>query len=193
MTSGVYIIRNLRNGKVYIGSSANVPRRLVLHKNALSCGVHYNPHLQRAWNHYGADAFSFALLEACPLRSLVKREQFHMDSFDSMNGDKGYNQRGSERPDEITDEVRGKMSAAKLGKKPTAEHLARMKAACRTPEYRARIGAANLGRNLGRKFTPKQLARHRAIRRSPEWREKQSQALKRYWTQRREAEAKAAK
>ena len=134
MTSGIYIIRNKKSGKVYIGSSVAVPRRLRLHRQALSRGGHGNPHLQRAWNHYGAEAFSFELVEECRPRSLVKREQYHIDHYDSMNGDEGYNQKGSERPDEITDEVRAKLSAANLGKKLTAERLAKMKATHRTPE-----------------------------------------------------------
>lgn len=47
---GVYMIRNTRNGKMYVGSSLNTRRRMIDHKTLLNKKKHYNPHLQSAYN-----------------------------------------------------------------------------------------------------------------------------------------------
>lgn len=46
--AGIYQIRNIVNGKVYIGSAVNIERRWGMHKNRLKAGQHRNIHLQRA-------------------------------------------------------------------------------------------------------------------------------------------------
>jgi group I intron endonuclease len=58
---GVYQILNLVNGKRYIGSSADVKCRVIIHVARLRGGYHPNRHLQSAWNKYGESSF---LLEA---------------------------------------------------------------------------------------------------------------------------------
>ena len=50
---GVYQIKNLINGKLYIGSSIDVDKRLKSHFSALDKGCHNNAYLQNAWNKYG--------------------------------------------------------------------------------------------------------------------------------------------
>ena len=59
---GVYCIKNIDNGKSYIGSSVRLNRRLVEHKSRLRHGHHGNQHLQRAWDKYGEDAFATEIL-----------------------------------------------------------------------------------------------------------------------------------
>ena len=65
MTSGIYEIVNVVNGHRYIGQSSNIPRRWNNHLSCLSRGKSKNPHLQRSWNKYGRDAFSFSVLGEC--------------------------------------------------------------------------------------------------------------------------------
>lgn len=60
---GIYYIKNLVNGKKYIGSSKNLTKRLRDHKSALRVGRHHNIHLQRAWNKYGEENFKFVSKE----------------------------------------------------------------------------------------------------------------------------------
>lgn len=60
---GVYQIKNLRNGKLFIGSSANIPGKLNGHRFSLQYKSHINKALQNDWNLYGADAFAFDTLE----------------------------------------------------------------------------------------------------------------------------------
>ena len=61
--SGVYAWINLVNGKVYVGSSRNIPKRRAEHLRFLRNGNHHSPHLQAAWDSYGRDAFAFEVLE----------------------------------------------------------------------------------------------------------------------------------
>jgi predicted GIY-YIG superfamily endonuclease len=46
--AGVYAIRHVGSGKVYIGSAQNLWRRGRDHVRMLRGGYHPNPHLQRA-------------------------------------------------------------------------------------------------------------------------------------------------
>jgi group I intron endonuclease len=61
---GVYRIRNIVNGKVYIGSTTDsFSQRFSNHISQLNLGKHGNPHLLRSWKKYGADTFVFEILE----------------------------------------------------------------------------------------------------------------------------------
>ena len=53
--SGIYKIENLIDGKVYIGQSINILRRLADHKSSLKYNRHHNGYLQRAYNKYGKE------------------------------------------------------------------------------------------------------------------------------------------
>lgn len=79
--SGVYQILNLVNNKKYIGSSQNLSRRLADHKRLLKRSIHCNKHLQSSFNKYGADNFSFEVVEYCSIEQLICKEQFWADSF----------------------------------------------------------------------------------------------------------------
>jgi len=72
--SGIYQIRNTVNGKVYVGSGVVIADRWSDHRHYLKINKHHNPHLQRAWNKYGPDAFEFSVLELCSISALTERE-----------------------------------------------------------------------------------------------------------------------
>lgn len=90
--SGVYSITNLKNGKLYIGSSNNIYRRWRDHKNLLKKDKHHSNHLQRAWNKYGEENFIFKILEECNEDILLKREQYYIDLYVSYDNEFGYNE-----------------------------------------------------------------------------------------------------
>lgn len=73
--SGIYIIVNIKNGKVYIGQTLNIKKRWGDHKSSLNRNKHKNPHLQAAWNKYGEKAFKFQVLEYCSTERLDEREK----------------------------------------------------------------------------------------------------------------------
>jgi len=60
---GIYQIRNLNNGKRYIGSTLrNFKGRWKVHKSLLNNNKHSNKHLQLSWNKYGEKSFVFEIL-----------------------------------------------------------------------------------------------------------------------------------
>lgn len=89
MKSGIYEIINVLDGKVYIGSSINVDKRIGAHKNDLLKNKHGNIHLQRAYNKDGADSFEMFPIEHCAPKELIEKEQFWMDALDAAKS--GYN------------------------------------------------------------------------------------------------------
>lgn len=87
---GVYKITNIANGKFYIGSSWNGKGRWVNHRSRLRHQSHSNPFLQKAWNKYGEENFTFEIIECCERDALLKREQHHLDTKRPFRGT-GYN------------------------------------------------------------------------------------------------------
>ena len=61
--SGVYQIRCIPTGKIYVGSAVNLSKRQRDHVNSLRQGDHENVYLQRAWDKYGEENFEFTVLE----------------------------------------------------------------------------------------------------------------------------------
>lgn len=49
-TSGVYILENKKNSKVYIGCTRNVRARIASHRSLLLSGRHYSKELQQAFD-----------------------------------------------------------------------------------------------------------------------------------------------
>jgi group I intron endonuclease len=83
MDSGVYIIRNIINNHVYIGSASNISSRWQHHKWTANHNRHRNPHFQRAWNKYGEQSFIFNILELIvgSRMKIFSREQYWIDEY----------------------------------------------------------------------------------------------------------------
>lgn len=62
-TNVIYKIRNLINGKFYVGSAQDTRSRFRQHRRLLRKGTHHCKHLQNAWNKYGEDLFKFEVVE----------------------------------------------------------------------------------------------------------------------------------
>lgn len=81
--SGIYKIINKVNGKYYVGSSEDIhgtPHgRWYQHKNHLRNNLHYNKHLQGAWNKYEACNFDFIVVDVVATSNLLEREQYYLD------------------------------------------------------------------------------------------------------------------
>jgi group I intron endonuclease len=89
--TGVYQIRNLLNGKIYIGSAKNLIRREHEHWSSLKKQCHRNSHLQNAYNFYGEENFVFEVLANTNVDNLVKVEDMLIKLFKANNRDYGYN------------------------------------------------------------------------------------------------------
>lgn len=78
-TSGIYMIKNRIDGKFYIGSSVNLKKRFMRHRNSLNGNNHENTRLNRAWNKHNHE-FDFCILEYSNSKEeLRKREQVLLD------------------------------------------------------------------------------------------------------------------
>lgn len=91
--SGIYQIRNLVTGKVYVGSSKNIRLRWYVHAHELKKNKHHSVLLQRAYNKYGKDAFVYEILTHCPpVKDILEFfEQHHLDATRCWNPAHGYN------------------------------------------------------------------------------------------------------
>ena len=111
---GVYVIRNTKNNKRYIGSSmVCVEARMAGHRKLLGDGKHRNRHLQAAWNKYGEDNFVFVALVRCPPDKCLSVEQSFMDKFKSAKEKFGYNispTAGNTKGVVVTEETKKKLS-----------------------------------------------------------------------------------
>lgn len=86
---GIYKITNTINGKVYIGSSINIQKRLQDHKTNLRKNKHINLYLQAEYNEYTEDSFSFESLHEC--ENILFWEGRFIDAYISYNPKYGYN------------------------------------------------------------------------------------------------------
>lgn len=79
MDSGIYLIKNKINNKIYVGSALNIKRRFSEHKRRLIKNYHHNKKLLRAWKKYGENNFEFSILEKTDTKSLIEREQYYLN------------------------------------------------------------------------------------------------------------------
>lgn len=77
--AGIYQIRALHSGEIYVGSSANLEQRKHDHFRFLRYGTHKNPKLQNSYNKHGADNFVFEVLLICDPENCISYEQEHFD------------------------------------------------------------------------------------------------------------------
>lgn len=167
LKSGIYQIRHIESGKVYIGSATTISTRWNAHRSYLSKDKHHSKPLQRAWNKYGADAFVFEIVELVPVEDMVRVEQEYLDRLKPFAPD-GYNVGLSTdapmRGRKHTPEVCERMSQARIGSKRSPETRAKMKDAWTDPKRRAK-GIAAL---TGRKHSPETKAKMSASQMTPE-------------------------
>ena len=115
---GIYSILNKVNGKIYVGQSTNIKKRLNHHRNALKRNAHHNQHLQSSWNKYGEKAFEFNVLEYCSNKNLNNNEIWWIRYFNSTDDNNGYNlESGGNSSYELANETKKKMSDFRKGMK----------------------------------------------------------------------------
>ncbi|HWR08512.1 GIY-YIG nuclease family protein [Sporomusa sp.] len=69
---GVYQIKNTITGKLFVGSSMDLPGKFNSNRFQLNVNSHRNKALQEDWNLYGSDAFTFEVLESINPEKIVK-------------------------------------------------------------------------------------------------------------------------
>jgi hemerythrin-like domain-containing protein len=96
--AGVFQIKNIKNQKVFVDSTRNMST-LNGQKFMLEHRSHINKTLQTEWNEFGAEAFTFEVLETLEkdpdeyydLRDTLKKLKRKWISRVQPFGDKGYN------------------------------------------------------------------------------------------------------
>lgn len=63
IVTAIYKIRNIVNGKFYVGGTVDARVRFQSHRRLLRRGAHHCQPLQYAWNKYGEEAFKFEVVE----------------------------------------------------------------------------------------------------------------------------------
>ena len=116
MTAGVYMITNVKDGRVYIGESANIERRWQKHLRALAEGRHHNRHLQAAFEKGSVEDFHFSVLVDSVLdhAERLAMECQWADKKHAWIGERGYN------IDIRTPEMRDWMAARECAKRRAA-------------------------------------------------------------------------
>lgn len=98
--AGVFQIKNTANGKVLLGSSLNLEGPLNGHKFMLTIGSHRNKALQKDWDEFGPDKFTFEILETVKVKDdpnfnlgdeLTLLEMIWLEKLQPF-GDRGYNE-----------------------------------------------------------------------------------------------------
>lgn len=155
--SGVYLIRNTVNGKVYVGSSVNIAARWGGHRNQLRKGKHTSRHLQAAWNNYGEENFSFVKRRVCSVEDLLRVEQDYIELYCSSDSDCGYNIcKRAGRPPDLTG-----MAKSDETKKRMSEYHRN-----RPVDHQRKIDEANTGEKngmFGRKHSPEMIEHYRRM------------------------------
>lgn len=88
----IYKWQNRTNGKVYIGKSVDIAKRIREYRYEVNHGS--TRPIIAALRKYGFDNFDFSIVEQCDELSneqLLEREQYWMNYYNSQNLEKGYN------------------------------------------------------------------------------------------------------
>jgi len=200
---GIYQIRNLINGNLYVGSTNKLRKRANQHRYELEHSKHYSPYLQKAWKKHGQQCFVFEIVElVVDDEQLLQREQHYIDLLNPK-----YNicpVAGSAKGRVTPPEVREKLRLANLGKPHSPERIANITIGRNTawvlrPELKeiARKNATGKRQSEETKHkhgeTMKKLRREQPWRwpietrkcNSPEATKKRSESLKKSWERRK--------
>jgi len=106
---GIFLIRNNRNDKVFVGSALNLPGIINRHRFALERGLHANKRLQADWNEAGSDNFAFEIVDE--LSASVQGERGYRKELTALEdlwlerlqpyGERGYNEPKISREERI--------------------------------------------------------------------------------------------
>ena len=101
-SSGIYIIRNIVSGRVYVGAACGfrTPDG-ALHRRLLQSVTHHSIRLQRSWDKHGAGSFCFrrhrtdrrvGFSDLAAFKAQMKaREQYWIDELNAASNDRGFN------------------------------------------------------------------------------------------------------
>ena len=151
--SGIYAIRCRQ--RVYVGSAKHIAERWRYHKRDLRRGNHHSGLMQRAWDKYGASAFSCIVIEpVAELEHLLAREQHWIDALRACDRDVGFNiapiAGRSRFGVKLSEETKKRIGAKSKGRRHSVEAKAKIskhfKGRIITSEHRANLSKALTGK-----------------------------------------------
>jgi group I intron endonuclease len=165
ITTGIYLIFNLRTLRGYVGSATDIIERWKIHIRALdSTNELYqeNKELQLEWNRYGKDSFTFEILEECDreifeIQRFYKEDQWIRSLQTSYYRDGGYNIADPLQFPKFTmlgrfhtNETKKKMSKSAIGKHFASEDTRKKMSAAkkgipRTEEAKQKVSEGHKG------------------------------------------------
>ena len=92
--TGIYKIENKVNGKVYIGQSVNIRKRIMTHKynaNNPKIGKAHDLYIYSAIRKHGIENFDFSIVELCDKSELDEKERYWIAYYKSNQSNHGYN------------------------------------------------------------------------------------------------------
>lgn len=89
---GIYKMTNKINGKIYIGQSIDIEKRIKEHfwKATNTKDVSYNSAIHQAIRKYGQENFTWEVLEECDIDVIDKKETEYIQQYNSLTPN-GYN------------------------------------------------------------------------------------------------------
>lgn len=197
---GVYSIRNVLNGKIYVGSSVDVFSRWADHKYEASRDKYKYP-LYNAIRKYGLDKFEFSVVEEVKETALLNaRETSWIAYYKAASSEYGYNickEAATTFGYRHSEESKLKMSLTKKGKNRKhsedwrKRHSLLLQGRKHSEETKKKISLAQIGKKLseehikkmreklkGRKLSEETLQKLRNKRHSEETKKKISEAGK---------------
>ena len=142
--SGIYIIRNKIDGRVYIGSAVSLAHRKGTHFYHLKNNKHCNSHLQNFANKYGVDKLYFEVLETCSKDELLIREQYYFGLYNNKFNIVKYagNTLGRECPKHVRKKISNSLKKAGLKGIPKSEETKKRMRKPKTKEHASKIKEA---------------------------------------------------
>jgi group I intron endonuclease len=154
---GIYKITS-PTGKIYIGQSANIKKRINYYKNLL-CKQQIM--LYNSIKKYGMDAHDFIILKTCQKNELNEFEIFYINKYNSFNSDIGMNLQSGGHNYSFSDITKLKMSKSQMGNTKrlgfkVSEETRKKMSDCKigrivSEETRLRMSIANKGKVSNRK------------------------------------------
>lgn len=185
MKSGIYIIKNIINNKIYIGSAVDIEKRLYEHFWSLCRNSHCNIHLQRAWNKYKECSFIGEKYLTCKKKDLIFYEQLTIDALTVRYGRENiYNicmNASSTLGRKHSEATKIKIGLKSKGRWTGKHH---------TEETKEKIRLGNIGKNKGKKASDearKKMSNNRRGKKfTEEHKKKLSESIQKYWNNKKQ-------
>ena len=141
---GIYLITHVETGLKYVGQSRDIKNRIKYHRYGYG-----KQKLAIYIRKFGFDAFTWSVVEICPIEMLNERESYWIEELNCISPS-GFNlTAGGQQAQKISEETRERMSIASTGRKMTEYTKQRLKE-CNTgrklsEEHRANISKGHIG------------------------------------------------